>query len=286
MKAILSGKLGVVLPLVLGLLAALVAWQYLEHQKMLLGLRSQPVVVVVAKEDIPRMTKLQPGMVEEMTVPKSFAQPAAVPSKEQAYDQVTLVPIKKGEQLLANKLAGFGLETGLAIKVPRGLRAMSVDVEASTGVTGLITPGDYVDVLVALDFGDQDKSDKRAYTLMQDILVLAVDQYLGQESEAAALARGRGEPAAGPPGAGGAGRGAASRGVKNVTLGLTPVQAQDMLVMAESGRISLALRSMGEGHHKDPPRPSTVNTSLGIQEKPMQPKIGPNWREIRGTQAR
>ncbi len=251
-----------------------------------MGLRAEPVKVVVAKENIPRLTRLDETLVEEREIPREFVQPGALGGLKEVLRQVNTAPILKGEQVLGTKLAAYGVETGLAIKVPKGLRAVTIAVNYVSGLAGLIKAGDLVDVLGTFEFGDTRRSDKRAYTVFQDVPVLAVDQNLGIESEAAkALTkaeRERGEGAL--PTGGGAPIGREPKGAASVTLALAPAQVQGLVLAQATGELHLALRSTFEVRETAPLPPATLGKLLGTDDKIMF-QIRP-WQEIRGTEAK
>jgi len=276
--SILAGKKGIVIPLVLAVLAVLITYQWLKQKERQLLLRGQPVPVLVAVKDIPRMTKIDKGLVAVRRVPRQFLQPGALTSIKEALGQVTISPILKGEQILGTKLVAPGVETGLAIKVPKGMRAVTVATDAVSGVAGLIKPGNYVDVLGTFEFGDGKKSDQKSFTIFQNVLVLAVNQSVGPESEVA-RARTMAERVKG--GGGGVTAFLRRPRASTVTLALTPAQAQALVLAQNTGRLTLTLRSLFEGRGQQPLAPSTLNSVLGIQEKVMF--VPRPWHEIRGT---
>jgi pilus assembly protein CpaB len=148
------------------------------------------VTVLVAKGDIKEMDTILDGMIEPRVVPKRFVEPAAIAFntlvKEDSNDyametkrivgNVAIVPIKKGEQLSLNKITEPSMRTGLAPQVSPGKRAISVNVDETSGVSKLIKPGDRVDVIAVIDAGASatGRENKVAKTLLQDIVVLAV----------------------------------------------------------------------------------------------------------------
>lgn len=283
--SLLSGKKGILIPLALGLLAILLTFQYIRQREKALMLRGQAVPVLVAKKDIPRLTRIDETLVVLRRVPKEFKQPGALDAVKDAMNQVTTAPILKGEQILGTKLVSPGVDTGLAIKVPKGMRAVTVATSPVSGVAGLIKPGNYVDVLGTFEFGDGKKSDQKAYTVFQNVLVLAVNQDLGPQSQvvgAMTMAQRR------KRGGGGGGLQAALGALRprggTVTLALSPEQAQGLVLCQQTGRITLTLRSLfGASQVKAMP-PASLQSVLGIQEKVIfQPRP---WHEIRGTQTR
>ena len=96
--------------------------------------------VVIAKEDIAEMETVDESKLDYIDQPVDFIQPGAVSEPENAVGQVAAVPIKKGEQLLQTKLLLPGPETGLAMEVSPGKRAVTVPVDDMRGVSRLCVP--------------------------------------------------------------------------------------------------------------------------------------------------
>lgn len=283
-QSFLAGKKGLIIPLALGVIALLLTFQYISQREKALGLMAEPVPTLVARQDLPRMTRLDETAVEVQQIPRQYVQPGALSAIKEALNQVTAAPILKGEQVLGTKLVAYGLDTGLAIKVPKGLRAVTVAVTDVSGLAGLIKPGNFVDVLGTFEFGDMKRSDQKTFTVFQNVLVLAVGQQMGLESEASkalTLAEQQKQEKAGgmPMGVPGLPRPDA---VRTVTLALDAQQAQGLVLAQNTGQINLSLRSLFEGRESAPVAPVSLEGLLGVRDKVMfQPNA---WREIRGTE--
>lgn len=117
--------------------------------------------------------------------------------------------------------------TTLADEVPQGLRAISLHVNDDFGVADLLRPGDHVDVLVVSNAKRGLLRPGRLFpsaevkTLLQDVLVLAVGQSI--------------DPAA-PPG----------RSTRDITLAVSPQDAQVVALIRTIGHEYLALRRKGD----------------------------------------
>jgi pilus assembly protein CpaB len=135
----------------------------------------------------------------------------------------------KGDPLRWNDIeGGASREAGLSADVQPHFRAMSIDVNNSASVSGMVRPGDHVDVIGTFNFPDDDGKIKRGdpvtCTILQKVLVLAT-------GSTTAKSRPR------PQGMGG------TTGYSTVTLAVTPREAE-MLAFAEQirGRLVLTLR--------------------------------------------
>ncbi len=119
-------------------MALLLTFQYISQREKALGLMAEPVPVLVAKQDLPRLTRLDEAVVEVRQVPRQYLQPGALAAVKEAHNQVTNTPMLKGEQVLGTKLVAYGVETGLAIKVPKGLRGVTLSVNDVSGLAEVI----------------------------------------------------------------------------------------------------------------------------------------------------
>ena len=115
----------------------------------------------------------------------------------------------------------------LATVLAPGTRAVSVPVDAVTGVAGLIWPGDLVDVLLTQQVeGEHTAPDKRVLsrTILNGIRVIAVDQQIVQGATGDVQSAGH--------------------VARTVTLEVTPGQAERLAVGQHLGVLSLAIRPL------------------------------------------
>ncbi len=114
----------------------------------------------------------------------------------------------------------------LASVLEPGTRAISIKVNAESGVSGLIMPGDYVDVLLTQVAEKADLA-RRALseTLLHNVRIIAIDQ----------------EIQGGPTN-----KATASKVAQTVSLQLAPEQVQRIEVAKHLGMLSLAMRAAVE----------------------------------------
>ena len=114
----------------------------------------------------------------------------------------------------------------LASVLEPGTRAISIKVNAESGVSGLIMPGDYVDVVLTQVAEKADLA-RRALseTLLQNVRIIAIDQEIqgGQTNKATA-----------------------GKVAQTVSLQLAPEQVQRIEVAKHLGTLSLAMRAAVE----------------------------------------
>jgi pilus assembly protein CpaB len=212
--------------------------------------------IVIANRDIPARAKISPEMLTRTQRPVTQVEPGALADSKQAEGDIALITIPAGSTLTATKV-GRPVEVGLTVRLKPGMRAISIPVDRVKAVSGLIQPGDRVDVLAAVPRapGVQPK----AVTIIRGALVLAINQML--------------EIAGATPSPD-------NTNLVTVTLGINSDQA-DLLTMADiNTTLRLALRSPQE-----PVRsmlaenlyfPDTPNTSSASEPaRPMFPNVPP-----------
>ncbi len=119
---------------------------------------------------------------------------------------------------------------GLQASVPKGERALSIAVDQTASVTGLVRPNDHVDILGTFTLpaeGEGAAPKTVTFTLLQDVTVLATGADMGRR-----LFR------EGPEGS----TSAAGR-YSTVTFAVTPEEAELLVFASQQGRLVLTLRN-------------------------------------------
>ena len=145
------------------------------------------------------------------------------------------------EPILPDDVLAPGDRGFLAATLGAGMRAVTVGVDAVSGVAGLISPGDHIDLILTQSNEEKDQPiDRRVFgeTVLSDIRVIAVDQVLIEGAQGAPPS-----PQAATQGIPGLGGSANSR---TVTLEATSYDAERIVVAARLGRISLAMRAAAD----------------------------------------
>lgn len=232
------------LAIVLGLIAAKVAQDTLSRNRNNgQGDRKQVNVVVLAgpvspgQELTPEMVTVAP-IAAEAPPAGTFTDPSAV------IGRTAVMSLFKGQLLMDSFLAAKGAGTGLQALVPRGMRAITVEVNETSGVAGMLMPGSRVDVVSTLS-GD-DKNNTLACTIVQDALVQAVGQKLAPGRAA--------EENAAP--------------VRSVTLIASPRDAEAIELASATGRTRLILRGPNDRTRTDSPGITFVELR-GLEYEPM-----------------
>jgi pilus assembly protein CpaB len=243
-------------------------------EPVLLGARTIPAGTTITADDI-EVGYVAPTAREERALTES----------EQVIGSVSLVSIPKGEQILASSIGALPTPQPktFAQDVPVGLRAVTIALEETVGVGGLVQPGDRVDVIASYELkpirsapslgalGDivdmssnDDDSDPFpvAELLLQDVQVLAIGQALDATTPAPPPDDAKKETS-------GEGEGPAPRpDAASVTLLVNPTEALRLLLAVESEAIfRLLLRSPGDTTVTELP-PAFI-TSGGVMTEPF-----------------
>jgi pilus assembly protein CpaB len=187
--------------------------------------------VVAARADIAFGVKLQAKDLMVLKLPKDAVPEGAYATIDQvtALDggaPVTLARITAREPLLPAKLSGGGVKANVAAVIAPGMRAYTIKVTDVTGGGGHVTPGDRVDVLVAMaPAGDYVAEGGKAKAVVSGAVLQNV-RVLGMDLVADPAAVDKFIP-------------------KTATLEVSMEDAAKLAMSAEIGVLSLALRRTG-----------------------------------------
>ncbi|MBA3813218.1 MAG: Flp pilus assembly protein CpaB [Alphaproteobacteria bacterium] len=131
--------------------------------------------------------------------------------------------IHKGNPIVREELVKRGDKGLLAAIITPGKRAVSIDVTASSSGSGLIYPGDFVDVILSTTVPEGPLQVGKSKTILKNIKVLAFDTALSPPNETPKT----------PP--------------HVATLEMKPEEADILMAAVKEGVISLSLHSMEAG---------------------------------------
>lgn len=198
------------------------------------GKEAENLMVFTAALDIPANLPITAEMLSMTELPVEAVVSGAVSDSTKVIGKVCESKIFTGEQILSSKLisAGDSASKTLAYAIKPGYRAITIAVDATTGLSNMIIPGNHVDLIG--DFLIQNKSasgtadvstsgDKISYTTMvlENITVLAVDNVLSEDGKL----------------------GSETPEYTTLTLQVTPKQAMELSMAQFEGQIRVILRS-------------------------------------------
>ncbi len=220
-KRIRPGRTQLILgvAIVIGLAAAWAAKSFLNHRVADIEARAKgrTVDVVVAKTDLPRGAVLDADTAAVRKIPVQYAHSDAITPDdfERAEGEPLAYPVKSGEMILWSLLETKKTPT-FSTRVEMGRRAITVPVDEINSISGMLEPGDIIDLYMSLDYQGR----KITLPLLQAVEVMATGQ------------RAIDDPKSGE-----------RREFTTVTLDTTPEQAQSVIVARDTGRITALLRN-------------------------------------------
>ena len=224
------------------------------------GSSGEDVSVVYASEEIKAGTQLTADMLTVREVSADSVGEGYFSSIEAAVGQTVRHPLVANEPVLSSNVVDTAITSNDAIVyvVEPGMRGVAINVDTVIGVSGLLLPGDHVDVLW-IPF-----SGAPSFLLLSDVEVTAVEQTIVDVAPAAP-GQTEGEKQEQPAGGSEGDRvraadGEAQPGASTVTLMLTLAQSQlthcaEDFASGNGGSIRLAVRSFGDT------APATPNAS-------------------------
>src|ERR1051326_4827959 len=207
------------------------------------------VSVVAAARDLAIGKRIQAEDLRLLTLDRKDLPKGAFLKTAEVVDRAVATPISAGELLLNAKLAAKGSGEGLTALIEPGMRAVSVQVNEISGVSGFIQPGTRVDVLFTRVFPNGDAA---TTTILQNVKVIAY----GRQYD---------------PGAKPDPKETAKPTV--ATLLVSQDEAEKLVLAEQRGRLHFALRNGLDEDTFEASRP-VKSVDLGIDD-PVKPKPTP-----------
>jgi Flp pilus assembly protein CpaB len=160
--------------------------------------------------------------------------------------KVALADIQPGQQLT---VADFGSGQPYIAELAPTQRAISIPLDASHGLSGILRAGDRVDVYVGVSVGGTGGSSTGGAVrlLLPDVTVMTVGQNAG---------------------GGGVGGGSGANSISDVVLKVSAADAGALAFAADNGKVWLILRGANATEPKQPAQLYTLN-SLLLGSKPV-----------------
>lgn len=160
--------------------------------------------------------------------PKDLVPPGGVTQLEQIKNRAMKVQVEPGEVCLLSKLGEPGVYSASS-EIPEGMRIQTVKVDPTMTHSGLMMPGDHVDVLVTYSMLNPKtrKPVNKTKLVLELIKVFATDNIRAS----AAVSNNQGQ---------------ADTTAKHVSLLVTPEQAKYLTLAQKKGDLHLTLRPKGD----------------------------------------
>ena len=169
------------------------------------------------------------GDEEEVVLSQHFVEGAV--QLQALIGAVVRRPLALDQPLTAAQVIKPGQRGFLAAVLRPGMRAVTVEIDKVSGNSGLVFPGDYVDMILTIELEDPDNRRRNprlaSETILSDVRVIA----MGERVETFATIE-----AAEPQG----------RPATTATLEVAPEHAERINVAQQLGRLALSLRSLAD----------------------------------------
>jgi pilus assembly protein CpaB len=204
-------------------------------------------MVLVAKGNLPAGFFVRPENLKWERWPENGIAPSYVVNTKRSLEEyvgaVVRVGLNDGEPITDTRVLKPGERGFLAAVLTPGYRAITVNVTPSSGLAGLVFPGDRIDLVASfkIEFeGKQDGGNHPARyaseTVESNLRVLAVDQRVDDQNKEIVVA-------------------------KTATLEVTPKQAEIIAIVSEVGKFSLSLRSLPQSEDDQSATDKQLSTS-------------------------
>ncbi|MBI3272141.1 MAG: Flp pilus assembly protein CpaB [Planctomycetes bacterium] len=244
----MQNKLALVVAVLLGLVSLAGVHKYVKDKENEFRGDVNEVAILVAKADLERSTELTEDMVTVKMVPERYVPMEALRDSDRDrkvyIGQILHDNVKKDAYLMTLYFNPGETRESLETRVSDGMRAITIRVDDTSGFSGMLRPGMYVDLIGTFEvelkyiLGTQvteQESLTKTFTLLKRKPVLAVGKELGNPT---------GVDTTGP---------VEETEYTTVTLQVTPQEAQEIVYAQNKGRINLVLRRKNDV--QDPKEP-------------------------------
>lgn len=183
-----------IIALISAVVTGLLVYVYLSSLERQSVTEVERAAVVVAIVDIPADTVITTEMITVAQLPVEAVAGGATTEASQVIGKISTSPIFTGEQLLNAKLITTGDKGNktLAYTIEPGMRAITIAVSATSGLSNMLRPDDHIDIIgefltdsipktgstASGSTGTQDTKISKTVMVLENITVLAVDSTL------------------------------------------------------------------------------------------------------------
>ena len=235
---------------VAGVFAAWSAKQYIQDRIALIeeGAKVTTVQRIVAAYDLPIGTKIEAVHVAVRDIPLDWVVSGSLKPEEFIHieGQQVSSALKRGDPILWANTASVGKKP-FSDKISLGRRAVTIPVDSINSVSGMLVPGDLIDLYVSFEYRNR----QITAPLLQGVLIMAT----GRQSH---------EASSGDMGS-----------YSTVTLDTAPEEAAKLVAARQSGTLTAFLRNPEDKKATQKAVRGDLATIIGIANPPPQIKRKP-----------
>jgi pilus assembly protein CpaB len=162
--------------IVLGLVAAIFAKKLTAPTPVTVAHLGDTVEVATSNRMIAPGDEIRPEDLSLRPINAKDAPEGTFVDATKVVGRVATVPMVKGQPVLESCLAPQGTAGGIQALVPEGMRAISLEVNEFSGLSGMLMPGSYVDIISTIHAEGED-------TMAKTIEVKAVGQRINPQQK-------------------------------------------------------------------------------------------------------
>jgi pilus assembly protein CpaB len=214
------------------------------------------VEIVVAAVNMPKFSRIGENHVRVIKVEADQVPQGALRTQSRAVARVTRETIMAGQPLVDARLYGVGEMPTLSEQLPPGFRAVTIEVESSRALGGVLVPESIVDVLLTVGNEQEALGGGQTLTLVERVKVLATDQQRFKAEERL------------------------GQNLRSVTIAVRPREANKLVLAQRHGTLSLSLRSAIGDDQLAMHNSNSVDLQslLGLQRMPNERRKVQIWR--------
>ncbi|TNE87097.1 MAG: Flp pilus assembly protein CpaB [Deltaproteobacteria bacterium] len=218
------------------------------------------IEVIVASRDLFQGIAVTEDDLFQVDIEEKFVPAGVYRSADHVIGRVPRDRILANEFIREERLADAKAGLGLNALIPRGFRAISLNIQAAQAGAGFVRPENYVDVLVTIT--NPLTGERETRPVLQAVYVLAVNDQTGQEQEEEVASKGK----KGKKGK----KGGTRKSAPSVTFAVTPEQAEQLAQADTSGTLQILIRNGME------PMPEELAADVvGFSWEALKPKPEP-----------
>lgn len=151
--------------------------------------------------------------------------------------------MEKDEVILKTRVTAFGQDAGVRSRLSPGMRAFTIRVDAASGVSGFVQPGDFVDIY----WTGVSPTGPITRLLLEGVSVIAIDQSSDDSQNSAVVAG-------------------------TVTVEVSPETVARLAQAQSTGRLALSLRGTGDAGTLDAALEINQDDVTGFQTQEVAPE--------------